>query len=63
MERNREIKVNGSKIWYIRKVNRRNDVGIIADKEWRKNVVGVKRDCRLNHICEIHCGKGYTEHY
>ena len=41
--KSREIKVNGAKLWYIGKVNGRNGVDIIVDKEWRKNVVGVKR--------------------
>ena len=42
-EKSKEIKVNGSKLWYTGKVNGRNGVGIIADKDWKKNVVGVKR--------------------
>ena len=32
-EKSREIKVDGSKPWYTGKVNGRNGVGIIADKE------------------------------
>ena len=35
-EKSREIKFSGSKLWYTGKVNGMNDVGIIADKEWRK---------------------------
>ena len=46
-EKSTEIKVNGSKLWYTKKVNGRNDVGVIVDKEWRQNIVGVERieDC------------------
>ena len=40
-EKSREI--NGFKLWYTGKVNGRNGVGIIADEEWKKNVVEVKR--------------------
>ncbi|KAI9111187.1 hypothetical protein K1719_017798 [Acacia pycnantha] len=41
-ERSRR-EINGFKLWYTRKVNGRNGIGIITDNEWRKNVVEVKR--------------------
>ena len=35
--------IGGYKLWYTGKVSYRNDVGIIADEEWKKNVVEVFR--------------------
>ncbi|XP_054785632.1 uncharacterized protein LOC129292133 [Prosopis cineraria] len=35
--------IQGFKLWYTGKVSARNGVGIIIDKEWKKNVVEVSR--------------------
>ena len=34
---------DGYKLWYTGKVSHRNDVGIIVDEVWKKNVVEVYR--------------------
>ena len=34
---------SGFKLWYTGKVKNRNGVGIIVDKQWKKDVVDVKR--------------------
>lgn len=34
---------SGFKLWYTKKVRSRNEVGIIMDKEWKKDIVGVNR--------------------
>ena len=45
-EKSREIKVNGSKLWYTGKVNGRNDVGIIVDKN-RENMLWELRGLKI----------------
>ena len=35
--------IGGYKLWYTGKVSHRNDVGIIMDEVWKKNVVEVYR--------------------
>ena len=35
--------IDGYKLWYTGKVNHRNDVGVIVDEVWKKNVVEVYR--------------------
>ena len=35
--------IGGYKLWYTGKVSSRNDVGIIVDEEWKKNVVEINR--------------------
>ncbi|XP_020233683.1 craniofacial development protein 2-like [Cajanus cajan] len=42
-EKAKELYSSGFKLWYTGKVRARNGVGIIVDKEWRKDVVEVKR--------------------
>ena len=39
----RELDTSGFKLWYTGKVKNRNGVGIIVDKQWKKDVVDVKR--------------------
>ena len=39
----RELDASGFKLWYTGKVKNRNGVGIIVDKQWKKDVVDVKR--------------------
>ena len=39
----RELDSSGFKLWYTGEVRSRNGVGIIVDKEWKKDIVDVKR--------------------
>jgi exonuclease III len=38
----KELDSLGFKLWYIGKVRARNGVGIIVDKEWKKDIVDFK---------------------
>jgi hypothetical protein len=42
-EKEKELDSSRFKYWYIEKVRSRNSVGIIVDKEWKKNILDVKR--------------------
>ncbi|KAH1193222.1 Craniofacial development protein 2 [Glycine max] len=42
-EKAKELDNSGFKLWYTGKIRSRNGVGIIVDKEWKKDVVDVKR--------------------
>ncbi|KAH1137029.1 hypothetical protein GYH30_027138 [Glycine max] len=46
-EKAKELDNSGFKLWYTGKIRLRNGVGIIVDKEWKKDVVDVRRvgDC------------------
>jgi len=39
----KELDSSGFKLWYTGEVRSRNGVGIIVDKEWKKDIVDVKR--------------------
>jgi len=39
----KELDSSGFKLWYTSEVRSRNNVGIIVDKEWKKDIVDVKR--------------------
>lgn len=39
----KELDSSRFKLWYIWKIRPRNDVGIIVDKEWKKDILNVKR--------------------
>jgi len=39
----KELDSSGFKLWYTDEVRSRNGVGIIVDKEWKKDIVDVKR--------------------
>ncbi|XP_052110136.1 uncharacterized protein LOC127741506 [Arachis duranensis] len=39
----RKLDTFGFKLWYTGKVKNRNGVGIIVDKQWKKDIVDVKR--------------------
>ncbi|RZC29036.1 Craniofacial development protein 2 [Glycine soja] len=41
-EKAKELDNSGFKLWYTGKIRSRNGVGIIVDKEWKKDVVDVK---------------------
>ena len=38
----KELDSSGFKLWYTDEVRSRNGVGIIVDKEWKKDIVDVK---------------------
>ncbi|KAH1229280.1 Craniofacial development protein 2 [Glycine max] len=42
-EKAKELDNSGFKLWYTGKIRSRNGVGIIVDKEWKKDVVDVRR--------------------
>ncbi|RZB42550.1 Craniofacial development protein 2 [Glycine soja] len=42
-EKAKELDNSGFKLWYTGKIRLRNGVGIIVDKEWKKDVVDVRR--------------------
>ncbi|KAH1193556.1 Craniofacial development protein 2 [Glycine max] len=42
-EKAKELDNSGFKLWYTGKIKSRNGVGIIVDKEWKKDVVDVRR--------------------
>lgn len=42
-EKEKELNDYGFKLWYIGKVRSRNGLGIILDKEWKKDIMNVKR--------------------
>ncbi|KAH1219602.1 LINE-1 retrotransposable element ORF2 protein [Glycine max] len=42
-EKAKELDSSGFKLWYTGKIKSRNGVGIIVDKEWKKDVVDVRR--------------------
>ncbi|KAH1221829.1 Craniofacial development protein 2 [Glycine soja] len=42
-EKAKELDKSGFKLWYTGKIRSRNGVGIIVDKEWKKDVVDVRR--------------------
>ncbi|KAL5166906.1 Craniofacial development protein 2 [Glycine soja] len=42
-EKAKELDSSGFKLWYTGKIRSRNGVGIIVDKEWKKDVVDVRR--------------------
>ena len=42
-EKVKELDNSGFKLWYTGKIRSRNGVGIIVDKEWKKDVVDVRR--------------------
>ncbi|KAL5157576.1 Craniofacial development protein 2 [Glycine soja] len=42
-EKAKELDNSGFKMWYTGKIRSRNGVGIIVDKEWKKDVVDVRR--------------------
>ncbi|KAL5191016.1 Craniofacial development protein 2 [Glycine soja] len=42
-EKAKELDNSGFKLWYTGKTRSRNGVGIIVDKEWKKDVVDVRR--------------------
>ncbi|KAL5153945.1 Craniofacial development protein 2 [Glycine soja] len=42
-EKAKELDNSGFKLWYTEKIRSRNGVGIIVDKEWKKDVVDVRR--------------------
>ncbi|KHN16148.1 Craniofacial development protein 2, partial [Glycine soja] len=42
-EKAKELDNSGFKLWYMGKIRLRNGVGIIVDKEWKKDVVDVRR--------------------
>jgi len=39
----KELDSSGFKLWYTGELRSRNGVGIIVDKEWKKDIVDVKR--------------------
>jgi len=39
----KELDSSGFKLWYTGEARSRNRVGIIVDKEWKKDIVDVKR--------------------
>ena len=39
----KELDTTGFKLWYTGKIKGKNGVGIIVDKNWKKNVVKVTR--------------------
>jgi len=39
----KELDSSGFKLWYTHEVRSRNGLGIIVDKEWKKDIVNVKR--------------------
>ncbi|KAH1262515.1 Craniofacial development protein 2 [Glycine max] len=43
-EKAKELDNSGFKLWYTGKIRSRNGVGIIVDKEWKKDVVDVRRE-------------------
>ncbi|KAH1202758.1 Craniofacial development protein 2 [Glycine max] len=42
-EKAKELDNSGFKLWYTGKIRSRNGIGIIVDKEWKKDVVDVRR--------------------
>lgn len=43
IEKVKELNNSGFKLWYTGKVRSRNGTGIIVDKEWKKDIMDVKR--------------------
>jgi len=41
-EKEKELDSSRFKHWYIEKVRSKNSVGIIVDKEWKKDILDVK---------------------